>query len=225
MSGRTGSAPLAARKGGIVVPVRRGSLRAGSVEHRFWRPTSRRQARLVVLAARRFELSRRRKGRRNGPLGAVALEVLDLMANLVDFRTGRLEPSLVTLMRRLKRSRDAIVRALHNLRAHGFLDWIRRYATADDASTGPRLVQATNAYRLGLPAGSPATEAPPPLPDDWVAAAKERETMRSAWLAQLAAVERPAAILGDSALAESLSRLARHIAERESARRTGSQSG
>lgn len=42
-------------------------------------------------------------------------------------KTGQLDPSIETLMRKLKRSRDSIVRALNALRAHGFLDWLRRY--------------------------------------------------------------------------------------------------
>ena len=78
-------------------------------------------------AARRYELAERRPGERSGPLGSVAIELVELLGNLVDFRSGRLEPSIDMLMRFLKRSRDAVVRALRNLRTHGFLDWLRRY--------------------------------------------------------------------------------------------------
>jgi pyrroloquinoline quinone (PQQ) biosynthesis protein C len=37
-------------------------------------------------------------------------------------------------MRRVKRSKDAVVRALANVRSHGFLDWLRRWVLAAGAS-------------------------------------------------------------------------------------------
>ena len=133
------------------VPVRGGSYERGRCEGAFWKRTSRQEVRHILFAAKRYELTLRPKGRRCGPLGSVAIEVLEYLANLVDFRTGRLEPSIDTLMRRLKRSRDAIVRALRNLRAHGFLDWLRRYVPTGHAGRGPQVRQASNAYRLHLP--------------------------------------------------------------------------
>ena len=91
------------------------------------------------------------KGERSGPLGSVALDVLRLFVNLIDFRTGRLEPSITTIMDRLGRSRDTIVRALKNLRAHGFIDWLRRYEPTGNEGRGPQVQQTSNAYRLSLP--------------------------------------------------------------------------
>lgn len=133
------------------VPVRRRSFERGRCEGTFWKKTSRQEVRCILFAAKRYELAFRRSGRRCGPLGSVAIEVLEYFANLVDFRTGRLEPSLDTLMRRLRRSRDAIVRALRNLRTHGFLDWLRRYMPTGNEGRGPQLRQSSNAYRLSLP--------------------------------------------------------------------------
>src|SRR5579872_7192774 len=102
-----------------------------------------------MLAAERFERSQRKPGKRNGPLGPVGLEVLRDLLRLIDYRTGRLEPAIATLMRRLKRSRDAICTALANLRAHGFLDWLRRWEPTDaKGEAGPQVKQTTNAYRL-----------------------------------------------------------------------------
>lgn len=101
-------------------PVRRQSRAAGRCEGVFWRRTDRQEVRRIVMAARRYELATRQPGARSGALGSIALEIVELFANLVDFRTGRLEPSLDTLMRMLRRSRDAISRALKALRAHGF---------------------------------------------------------------------------------------------------------
>ncbi|WP_307960296.1 hypothetical protein [Sinorhizobium medicae] len=83
-------------------PVRRQSRAAGRCEGVFWRRTSRQEVRQIVLAARRYELTCREPGSRNGPLGGVAIEVLELFANLVNFRTGRLDPSIAFLMLKLE---------------------------------------------------------------------------------------------------------------------------
>lgn len=132
-------------------PVRANSHRVGQCERGWWTATPRAELRRIVMAARIFDRLHRQRGRRNGPLGHVALEVLDLLGNLADTRTGRLEPSLAWLMARLKRSRDAICRALAALKAHGFLDWLRRYRPTHRDGAGPRVTQASNAYRLSLP--------------------------------------------------------------------------
>jgi len=209
-----------ARRKGFVAPIRQGSHLAGRAERLFWQPTTRRQTRLIVLTAKRYELARRRRGQRNGPLGSVALEVLELMANLINHKSGRLEPSLVTLMRFLKRSRDAVVRALRNLRTHGFIDWIRRYVPVAASGRGPQVVQTANAYRLNLP--NDTAPASPPLPDDWISCHATRDQQREAWQQSLAPEELPFLLLGNTPLAESLARLAMRITQRESARRPGS---
>ena len=211
-------------------PVRRGSRLAGTCEGAFWRRTDRQEMRRVVLAARRYELVGRQPGRRCGPLGHVGLEVLDLLANLVSYRSGRLEPSYAYLMGKLKRSKDAVHRALTALREHGFLDWLRRHEAVELVEgPGPRVRQVSNAYRLSLPAraarllGHRLTA--PPLPDD---VAQERED-RAAWLSQqkasLPLSELPFAEVEDDGLAKVLGELgrtvearARLVQERESAR-------
>jgi len=132
-------------------PVRRNSRAAGR-EGVFWRPVAREDVDRIILAAERFELSGKLAGRKNGPLGGVALEILRLFRNVVDFRTGRLDPSLDYLMAKLRRSRAAIVAALKALRDHGFLDWLRRYVpTGERGVRGPQVQQTSNAYRLSLP--------------------------------------------------------------------------
>ena len=132
------------------VKVRRSSHRRGSYEGQFWQPTTKRDCRQILLAAKRFDRLGRRKGERNGPLGHVALEVLELFGNLVGFKTGQLDPSLKTMMRLLGRSKDAVVRALKALRRFGFLEWIRRYEPTGN-ETGPQIRQFSNAYRMALP--------------------------------------------------------------------------
>ena len=209
-------------------PVRRGSRLRGR-EGTHWRPTRRRDARQIVLAAKRFELRGRTPGHRSGPLGTVAIEVLELLANLVDPRTGRLDPSIVTMTRMLRRSRDAIVRALANLRRHGFIDWLRRYEPTGN-ETGPQVRQASNAYRLAMPErGSDALgaygESPPP-PDDDVQRRAEWDQEREAMTAQLPLPKRAWHHIEPGPLADALARLGRHVAERaeaaerESAERT-----
>lgn len=210
-------------------PVRRHSRAAGRCEGVFWRRTDRQEVRKILLAARRYELALRQPGSRNGPLGSVAIELLELMGNLVNFRTGRLDPSIETLKRYLRRSRDAIVNALKNLRAHGFLDWLRRYVPTGNEGRGPQVQQTSNAYRLSLPARAlrllgRRAEAPP-LPDDHSHTLEARQAELKAHQDSLPPDELPLFVLGDTPLAQSLARLGKMMKERESAKRTESQPG
>jgi hypothetical protein len=174
-----------------------------------------------MLAAKRYELVGRKAGRRRGPLGHVALEVLELLANLVSHRSGRLEPSYAYLMRTLRRSKDAVHQALLALREHGFLDWLRRHERVEvlEDAPGPRVRQVSNAYRLSLPAKAARLLrhfllGKTPLPDDM---AVEREE-RAAWLrehkAGLSLSELPLAEVGDDRLARVLGELGRVVEAR-----------
>lgn len=210
-------------------PVRKHSRARGYCEAVFWRRTDRQEVRRIVLAARRYELAGRQPGERNGPLGGVAIELLELFANLVNFRTGRLDPSIETLMRMLRRSRDAIVRALKNLRTHGFLDWLRRYEPTGNEGRGPQVRQTSNAYRLSLPERAKRFLGrfgiTPPPPDDYVQAEAEHAAAIEAHRASLPLDKRTLFDMGDSPLAQTLARLGRLVQERESARQTESPSG
>lgn len=209
------------RKRRAAVPVRRGSHRKGCYESAFWRPTSRHEAKAVLMAAKRFELSERKPGERSGPLGSVAIELLELLVGLVDFRTGRLEPSIETMMRRLKRSKDAIVRAMKNLRRHGFIDWLRRYEPTGLDGRGPQLRQASNAYRLCLPERAQRLLGffgiGSPVPDDHSHARNACEARAEDQLASLPLDEFAAAIAADDVIGRALARFARSIEQRESA--------
>lgn len=200
-------------------PVRRGSRLAGTCEGAWWHRTDRAEVRRVLLAAKRYELAGRLAGRRNGPLGHVALEVLELLANLVSYRSGQLEPSYGYLMRTLRRSKDAISRALEALRQHGFLDWLRRHEKVELVEgPGPRIRQVSNAYRLSLPARAARLLghliSAPPLPEDL---AQERED-RSAWVrehkAALPLSELPLVEVQDDRLAQLLGELGRAVEAR-----------
>lgn len=225
----TADLPCGSRRTGQ--PVRRESRLAGR-EGAFWRSTARQEISRIILAAKRYELSGRLSGRRSGPLGGVAIEVLELFANLVNYRTGRLEPSIDYLMRKLRRSRDAIVRALQALRRHGFLDWLRRYEPTGNGGRGPQVRQTSNAYRLFLPARAlrllGRLGLPVPAPDDFSHAQEQRLVMIKAHKASLPLAEQPLFEMGaDNPLAQSLARMGAAIQarkERESARQTESQS-
>lgn len=210
-------------------PVRRHSRAAGRCEGVFWRRTDRQEVRRIVTAARRYELATRQPGARSGALGSIALEIIELFANLVDFRTGRLEPSLDTLMRMLKRSRDAISRALRALRAHGFIDWLRRYVSTGNEGRGPQVQQTSNAYRLSLPARALQLLGrygqPTPEPEDADQARQSRAAEIEAHRQSLTLAERPLFDIEDGPLARALARLGAGIdKQRESAKRSESHS-
>lgn len=138
-------------------PVRRNSYyandpRAAAV----WQPIGRNksEARAIVAmrmqAAEAYDRQHKEKGRRNGPLGYIGIEVLRELYRMVDYGTGRLEPSINTICERTRRSKQAVVDALNRLQEHGFLVRIRR-AEAVDSHRGPQVKQITNAYGFGLP--------------------------------------------------------------------------
>lgn len=208
-------------------PIRRRSYLAGQEGH-FWRPVTRQAMRQIVLAAKRYEWETKASGARNGALGTVAIEVLDYLANLVDWSTGRLEPSIETLKTKIKRSRDAIVRGLKALRQHGFIDWLRRYVPTGNEE-GVQVQQTSNAYRLLMP--KRALEMlgkygqPTPLPDDFVHARQQHEADWNRYIDELPFAEQPAQLVDDDALSQALSKLGRYIdQERESAKQTESLS-
>ncbi len=224
-----GELPRGASRKRTGQPVRRHSRAAGRCEGLFWRRTNRQEMSQIVLAARRYELATRQPGARNGALGFVALEVIELLSRRIDYRTGRLDPSLDYLMRTLRRSRDAVVRALQALRLHGFLDWLRRYEPTGNEGRGPQVRQTSNAYRLLLPQkarqwlgryGRPA-----PLPDDFSHAQEQRTATIEAQIATLSLAERVFVEVEDKGLAAALARLGESIVrKRESASRSESQS-
>ena len=150
----------------------------------------------------------------------------------MDFRTGRLEPSLDWIMGKLRRSRAAVVTALKALRTHGFLDWLRRYEPTGNEGRGPQVQQASNAYRLSLPERARRLlgryfKAPPP-PDDAQQAAAERAAAIEAHRASLSELDRTLfEVDPDSPVGAALIRLAQSRAmkdQRESAMQTESPS-
>lgn len=227
--GEIAANPDAPRGGGRRThqPVRRNSQAAGRQHGVFWKATNRREVSQIVLAAKRYELASRQPGARYGALGSVALEVIEFLANLIDYRTGRLEPSLDFLMTKLKRSRDAIHRALKALRAAGFLDWVRRYEPTNNEGKGPQVKQTSNAYRLFLPEKAAQwlgrLIAPAPLPEDFAAMRERVAAGMAAYRASLTPTQEVADTFDpDDGLGAVLARLAIEV-ERESGKQPESQ--
>ncbi|MDH7641179.1 replication protein A [Sphingomonas oryzagri] len=178
-----------------------------------WKPLDLQAASISqrLRAAEEYERLNREPGKRNGPLGHIAIEVLRAMYRVVCRKTGRLEPSIAYLEEKLHRSRAAIVRALDALKRHGFLDWVRRSEPIEDAGQGPQVKQITNAYALLIPHKAMqfikhmAKAAPLPVDDEdrRKAAKAEHEAM----LASLPTQELPAQLVDDRTLSEVLSSL------------------
>ncbi len=132
-------------------PVRRHSHFKGRSEGRIWRPTTRKDVQAILKAAEIYnEAGLHQKGERSGPLGSVALDVLRLFVNLIDFRTGRRAGNyndhgpLGPLTRYDRAGAEEPAGA-----------WFHRLAAAlrADRERGarPQVQQASNAYRLSLP--------------------------------------------------------------------------
>lgn len=129
-------------------PVRRYSFRADRRPPAYLCKITKQQARDIVLAATMYDRTARKDGKR--PLGRAAIQILEFLSHLAAY-SGRIEPSYEYIMAKVGCARDTITRALKALRAHGFLDWIRRYVPTGNAE-GPQVQQTSNAYRIALPA-------------------------------------------------------------------------
>jgi hypothetical protein len=145
-------------------PVRRNSYYASDRRSMsLWRPiaSNSREARRLIAArlkaAEHYNERNKQAGDRQGPIGDVGIRLLRELYRIVDFKTGRLEPAIDTLCRRINRARATVVKYLAKLKEHGFLDWVRRSEPIEDADgAGPRVRQITNAYGFSLPAAATA---------------------------------------------------------------------
>lgn len=198
--------------------MRRGSREAGSFEAGFWRRPQEGEFARAMAGARALERETRCTGRPQGDIGPVALELLAQLYRLGQRFKGRIEPSLDFLMRAIRRSRTAVVRALKQLREAGFVEWARRFVPVDREGPGPRYRQTSNAYRLRLPMalrrllGKRAD--PAPLPDDVAQHVADRHAETERMLAGLSPREL-AYTVADGPLAKSLAALGEAIAARD----------
>ena len=120
-----------------------------------------RQMREMIEAAKLYErqtLAQRRTTTprvRNGAIGQAGIQIIEFLARVIDYSTGALFPSLHTIMDGTGLSKNCVVQALSRLKDARIIDWFRRYEPVPDNESqgaGPRIKQATNAYRFLFPA-------------------------------------------------------------------------
>lgn len=190
-------------------------------EGRFWQPFNPKNVSRFMQAAEKYDRLKRlahrraRNNRENGAIGHVGLEVLRELLRLIDYKTGRLDPAIATLALRIGRSIAAVADALKRLKAHGFLDWLRRYVPTGNAGMrGPQVKQTSNAYRLMLPA-QVERGMTTPLPEDDSDRRKAAIEESRSMIARLPLDEQPAQLVDDPGLAAALVRLGRSIMSQE----------
>ncbi len=133
-------------------------------------PMANRQAVQLYHEARRFERQTRAYGRQDGALGRNGLAVLHaLLFDFLNFRSGRLDPSIAAIANAAAISISSAKRGLVRLKAAGVVSWLRRCAEAIAADGRFQLRQETNAYSV-RPASqwrgfvmAPSAPVPPPL--------------------------------------------------------------
>lgn len=213
----------AARRTGA--PVRRNSRHAGERELEQWRTANRFSAterRERLRALREYDRQHKLPGKPMGPLGRVAIEIADELMGMRCFRTGRLDPALETIARKLRISKQTVVSALKRLKAHGFIDWFRRTRQVEDPEPGgPIVEQDTNAYWFKLPKWAldrvRAAIKGNPVPDDAVAHANAQRADVAAMLAAATSDERVDYHVDDGPLAAALRSLSRGVSNRGAA--------
>jgi hypothetical protein len=153
-----GGARIVNTAGRTFAPVRRNSYYADDPRAlAVWRPIGRnkQEARVIIAirmqAAQSYDREHKQKGQRNGPLGSIGIEVLRELYRMVDYRTGRLDPSIETIRKRLVRSKQAVHDAMERLQEHGFLVKVRRAEAIEGVHRGPQVRQITNANGFSLP--------------------------------------------------------------------------
>jgi hypothetical protein len=161
----------------------------------------------LVQLAEEYDLTHRKPGER-APLGAQAVRVLKVMLQKgLRFDTGQLDPAVRTIASWTGYTYKTVHAALTRLRAHHFLDWVRRSIRVVDPEGGAdRREQTTNAYSFGSFA-----EWPKGVLQRW-RDLRERRRRRLAARAALIAGDAPSAPAGrrrpsDPALAAALDAL------------------
>lgn len=163
-----------------------------------WRPISRAQANRWIFALKVYQQRLRQPGQRWGAAGTIspgAIGLYELLCNMAVKNGGRLEPSAEWLAR----ARNVPIKVIHTwkaqLRAHGWLDWIRRYVETGRAGRrGPQVEQTTNAYTLAAPPAAldaaDKLRAPPSADVDQAAKERAHERWRMEHPEAAAAMDR-----------------------------------
>ncbi|AEI38609.1 helix-turn-helix domain-containing protein [Zymomonas mobilis] len=139
---------LRARRKAMRDPVHRDSYEVGEREHLVWKPVNPQEIGAYLEAIDQYSVQTK-------SLGPLAVRILKIMFRLVDYKTGRLDPSIEFLCERVGCARATIIRALKDMRDCGFIRWIRRSVKLDTEGAGPRRKQVSNAYGFLSPASWP----------------------------------------------------------------------
>jgi hypothetical protein len=136
-----------------------------------FQPLPKKKAVKLFHKARQFERQTRQPGRQDGAIGRNGLLVLHaLLFDLLNYASGRLDPSYAKIAQKACVSVRSVARGLVNLKAAGVLDWLRR--SKPSVQEGEFLLkQDTNAYAV-LPVSQwhgfqDQDEAPAPQPGTW----------------------------------------------------------
>lgn len=131
-----------------------------------WTTVPKKVASKIWHRARLWDRATRIKGKHGGIVGRSALSVLyALLWDCLNWRTGRLDPSIETIARRAGLGRTATIAALKRLKALRIIDWVRRAEKGHDEDGRFHIRQLTNAYGVAEPGQWPGyrdPSSPPP---------------------------------------------------------------
>jgi DNA-binding MarR family transcriptional regulator len=136
----------------------RRTWRKGSVYAADYRPLDRNQRAAILFLAEALDRRTHQPGKHGGIIGRSGLAVLRaLVTRFLDFKTGRLDPSIASIARAANVARSTAQDAIDRLEIAGILERTRRIArvrfkmwsqAAGRYVMADRVVQQTNAYRL-----------------------------------------------------------------------------
>lgn len=152
------------------------SALVGTCEKRVCRYRAKPVTRLLKIVAEVYDRESRAEGAPSGALGHIGVEVLGFLGSLIRADDPVVAPSYRTICAKLRRSTDAVARAIRKLVNAGFLlKQRRKQATDHVGDVGPQMEQATNCYRIMLPpwALSLAMTLFGPMPEDLHAALRD----------------------------------------------------
>ncbi|MFT8555459.1 MAG: helix-turn-helix domain-containing protein [Zymomonas mobilis] len=129
-------------------PVHRDSYEVGEREKSVWKPVNPQEIGAYLEAVDQYSI--KTKG-----LSDKAVRLLKMLFRMVDFKTGRLEPTLDTICDRVGYARATVVKLLRQLQDLGFIRWIRRSIKIKADGKGPRRKQTSNAYGFLSPKAWP----------------------------------------------------------------------
>nr|ADC33931.1 hypothetical protein ZZM4_0166 [Zymomonas mobilis subsp. mobilis ZM4 = ATCC 31821] len=198
-------------------PVHRDSYEVGEREKSVWKPVNPQEIGAYLEAVDQYSI--KTKG-----LSDKAVRLLKMLFRMVDFKTGRLEPTLDTICDSVGYARATVVKLLRQLQDLGFIRWIRRSIKIKADGKGPRRKQTSNAYGFLSPKAWPELARQvfervmrrrnAPIPDDIDHAQEADKAETKAIIENLPPVEFMKEISGakaPNALTDSLIQLARSI--------------